>query len=140
MRFHADGGTVSPRNDVGASPDGAARTGAELALADDLDLGALLDMVRADGVVRDSELDSLRAILVAHGGRAPGREALRRAVDARRALPLRAPDPRGLSRRMRNMLLRHMIAIARADGELHASERALIARATEKLLPRPAAG
>ena len=100
--------------------------------SDELDL--LMQVVRADGVVKDVELDALGRIARSYGLEAIDHASLRQAIDKICVASGELPVGHTLPKTRRNVIVRHMIEIARADGEVHASERALINLAAERLL------
>ena len=99
---------------------------------DELDL--LMDVIHADGEVRDEELDVYVRVAREYGLEDMSRDMVRRTIDEVGARTGAMNSAAKLPRPRRNMIVRRMIEVARADGELHASERALIQLASERLL------
>ena len=96
------------------------------------ELALLIEVIRADGEIRDEEIAALRRIAAERGVAFDAAELRDRMAREPRAADL--PDPRGMSRARRNAIVRHMIEVALADGQLHAAERDLIRRASERYL------
>ena len=99
---------------------------------DELEL--LLDVIHADGCVRDEELDVYARVAREYGLNDMSRDMVRRTIDQVGINAGAIAGAAKLPRSRRNMIVRRMIEVARADGELHSSERAIIQLASERLL------
>ena len=97
------------------------------------ELALLIEVIRADGEIRDEEIEALGRIAT-ESGVSLGAAAELRSLVATEPRAAGLPDPRGMSRARRNAIVRHMIEVALADGQLHATERDLIRRASERYL------
>ena len=98
------------------------------------EMALLREVILADGVVHDEELKVYASIAKTYGLQAADEDALRRAVDEIGVQSGAMPSLHGTPRSRRNMVVRHMIAIAKADGIIHENERSLIRLAAERLL------
>lgn len=103
--------------------------------ADPADEMALLrEVILADGIVHDEELKVYASVAKAYGLNAVDEASLWKAVDEIGVQSGAMPSLHGTSRSRRNMVVRHMIAIAKADGVIHEKERNIIRIAAERLL------
>ena len=112
-------------------------TGEGASFADEL--GLLMRVIRADGEIRDVEIEALRRIAAARGVSLGTSAELRATIGGTANEAGSGPEARALTRPQRNALVRHMIEIALADGELHEAERDLIRHASERYLTGGAA-
>ena len=98
------------------------------------EMALLREVILADGVVHDEELKVYASVAKAYGLSAVDEDTLRRTVDEIGIQSGAMPSLHKTSRSRRNMIVRHMIAIAKADGVIHENERSLIRLAAERLL------
>ena len=96
------------------------------------ELQLLVDVIRSDGRILDEEVAAFETIARRYGAEFGSQDEVRKHISGSETAVL--PRHGELPRRERNAIVRHMIEVAMADGELHPSESALIRQATERLL------